>query len=189
MRVNVGTNASSEFRYKKKRKKCATNASQHPRMLGSTNAESRRNFCSKFFPRSVFYVQLTCIIVIIGLFITIMFGRSITAAILGTIGIIMSLETYFSASRNERWFLKYYAIFMVLFSAASIVVGSTVLSGVDIECAGASNQQACTTTQLMYGLIMTLGSSSVGMFAAINAALVFYATRGAPEIVIDKKLE
>jgi heme A synthase len=88
-------------------------------------------------------------------------------------GIVASVEAFFAASRGQRSVLKYYAIFMVFNTVANVVVGATVLSGIDLQCTYAQNKQGCSVTALYYGLAMLLGGSSVGVFAAINSALVY----------------
>jgi len=68
------------------------------------------------------------------------------------------------------------ALYMLVNAGVSVVVGVIVLAGVDISCAGMGDYEAaCTSTQVTYGLLMALGASSVGLFAAINSALVSFA--------------
>lgn len=133
--------------------------------------------CAKCIPRSTQVVQAICSLVIFGLFTTLMYGRSMIAVIQGVIGIIVSLEAYYSVGRGERWFLKWYGLYMLANTAVSLTVGGLTLSGLDQDCATAPNQNACSDTGLMYALIMTLGSSSVGIFTAISACLAHVSMR------------
>lgn len=122
---------------------------------------------------SVVIVQLTCLLVIFGLFVTLMFGRSLVAIIQGTVGIIISTETYWQVGRGGRRILKYYATWAILNAGVSIGVGATVLAGADGQCRGAANLSTCSSTQVLYGLIMLVGSAALGVFASINSLLVY----------------
>lgn len=103
-----------------------------------------------------------------------MFGRSLTAILLGVIGIMASLETLFHISRGGPvTVLKYYSLYSVLATGVSVAIGATTLSGVDLVCASSDDVAACSSTQVMYGLIMLIGSPAVGSFAAINSFLVY----------------
>jgi hypothetical protein len=77
---------------------------------------------------------------------------------------------------------------MVLNTIVSVAVGVVVLTGVDIECAAAPNENACASTQVVYGLCMALGASSFGLFAAINIALVSLAMPPHPPEDPEEKL-
>ena len=129
-------------------------------------------FARRCCPRTAAFVQATCVIAIIGFVTTLLFGRSVTAMVQGFLGIIFSVETFFAAARGARRVLQLYALFSVLNTGAAIIVGVIVLSGVEFECAGAQNMAACVSTQEIYGLIMALGASSVGVVAAINTGLL-----------------
>lgn len=154
-------------------------AAPSPSCPRCTPSPTCRTACTRrLCPRSIVVVRITCVIVILGLFVTLMFGRSLTAVILGVTGILFSLETLFAMSRGARTrenarILKYYAAYSVLATGASVAVGATTLSGVDLSCASSADVDACTATQVMYGLIMLIGSPAVGSFAAINSALVY----------------
>ena len=115
-------------------------------------------------------------LVVLGFSITALFGRSIISVVQGTLGILMSLETYSAAAQGRRWWLRGYAAFMLLNAAASILIGSVIFVGVVQDCAGEVSQAArCTATQVVYGVVMLVGASSVGLFAAVNALLVSFA--------------
>ena len=66
---------------------------------------------------------------------------------------------------------------MILNAAASVFLGSVLLSGVDVaDCAGQGTQDAeCTSTQVIYGVMLLIGAPIVGLFAAANALLVSFA--------------
>jgi hypothetical protein len=121
-------------------------------------------------------VQGSTILVSLGFFITLIFGRSLFSVVQGTLGICMSLETYFAAARGRRWWLQLYAVYMLLSSVISVAYGAVVLLDVDVECSKMADQfNACVSTQVVYGLVIALGASSVGLFAAINTALLSWA--------------
>lgn len=129
--------------------------------------------------RSALFVRASALWSAFGLFTTLVFGRSLYAVVQGALGILVSLEAFFSVSRGERAFLKWFAPYMVANTAASVVIGAVTLSGLDVECTGAPNRAGCTVTGLAYALVMILGGASIGLFAAINAAVAL-ATMGEP---------
>lgn len=63
---------------------------------------------------------------------------------------------------------------MVCNAAACVTVGIVSFTGSDASCAGAQNPSACASTSVFYAAIMMLGASSLGIFAAINALLVYF---------------
>jgi hypothetical protein len=138
--------------------------------------------CASCVPRSASFLTATILFVIFGLIVTTIYGRSLTAVILGVVGIIVSLEAIFHIARGEWWFLRVYTAYLLAQTAVSVVVGAIALSGVGLfeNCSGAQNPNACVNSQVVYGLIMALGSSSVGVFAAVNSIVVWYAMRGTP---------
>lgn len=129
-------------------------------------------------PRSTSALAATIHFVIFGLVVTMVYGRSITAVVIGVVGIIASLEALFHLARAEYWVLPLYSGYLIAQTAVSVGVGASVLAGVGLSCAGSHNPATCNDSQVVYGLIMTLGSSSVGIFAAVNAIVVYYAMRG-----------
>lgn len=138
-----------------------------------------RSAVGRCCPRSTSLVQAMCVLVILGFAITVLFGRSVVAVIQGTLGILISLEGYTAAAAGRRWWLRLYAAFMVLNAAASITIGSVIFSGASEGVSGCSNEgtqaAACTAAQVVYGAVMLVGASSVGLFAAANAILVSFA--------------
>ena len=118
-------------------------------------------------------------LVILGFAITVLFGHSVVAVVQGTLGILISLEGYAAAAAGRRWWLRLYAAFMVLNAAASITIGSVIFSGASAGVSGCSNEgtqaAACTAAEVVYGSVMLVGASSVGLFAAANAILVSFA--------------
>lgn len=134
-------------------------------------------FTQRCCPRSTAFVQATSLMLILGYFATMMFGRSVISVIQGIIGIVISVESYLAASRSDRHGLRWAALGMLFNTFLSAAVGLTILIGTDIACRNikAEYQGACNVTQSIYGLLMLLGSSSVGIFATINAVLVYFA--------------
>lgn len=63
--------------------------------------------CWRLVPRSTTFLRLTGAFAVYGYFTTLVFGRSIFAIVQAFLGIMMSLEAYFTVSRGERWFLKW----------------------------------------------------------------------------------
>ena len=121
-------------------------------------------------------MQGTCVLVVLGFTITALFGRSIISVVQGILGVLMSLETYAAAAQGRRWWLRLYAAFMLLNAAASILIGSVIFVGAVSNCSAEGSQASvCAATQVVYGVIMLVGASSVGIFAAINALLVSFA--------------
>ncbi len=80
-------------------------------------------------------------------------------------------------SLSRSGFLKWYALYNIANTVVSIVVGGVVLAGVDVECASAASADTCNDVGVLYGVILTLGSSSVGVFAAINSGLAYLSMR------------
>lgn len=131
-----------------------------------------RRFCVRCCPGSVSVVKSSAILVIYGSFVLIIFGRSLVSLFQGLVAIVASLECYYAASKGYRKWLAFYAAFMAVDSIFCLFYGATILLGIDFECAQAGDQQTgCIAVQSLYGLALTLGSSGVGMFAAINTAL------------------
>jgi hypothetical protein len=140
-----------------------------------SNAVRNRAGCGRCCcPRSTFVVSATCLLVIIGYCTILIFGRSLTATVQATVGIVVSLETLLAVWAGRFWMLRWYALYMILNAVVSVAVGATILSGVDLECAAARNATTCVQTGTVYALSMALGSSSVGVFAAINSMAVYY---------------
>ena len=129
-------------------------------------------------PRSTSFLTAVILMLIYGLGVTAVFGRSLAAVILGGCGIIASLEAIAHIARREYWVLPWYAGYLTLQVAASLAVGVSAIVGAGTFCAGADNTNVCTNVQVVYGLVMALGSSTAGLFAAINSIAVFYAVRG-----------
>jgi len=98
--------------------------------------------------------------------------------VIGACGIIASLEALSHIARREFWVLPWYAGFLTLQVAASLAVGVNAIVGAGTFCAGADNTSTCINLQVVYGLVMALGSSTVGLFAAINSLVVWRAVRG-----------
>lgn len=65
-------------------------------------------------PHSVWVVNATCLIVVLGCWCILLFGRSITATVQGVVGIIASLETLSGMANGQFWVLRWYALYMVL---------------------------------------------------------------------------
>ena len=86
------------------------------------------------------------------------------------------------------WVLRWYALFMVLSAAVSVGVGASILAGVDVNCSTAYNADACIQTSVVYALSIALGSSSVGVFAAVNSMLVYYTMKRPPRDLVEAKL-
>ncbi len=68
-------------------------------------------------------------------------------------------------------------------------MAGVVLGGLDVECATAQNREACSDTGVVYGVILSLGASSVGIFAAINSGLAYLAMRDDAPTGNDRKLD
>lgn len=117
-----------------------------------------------------------------------LFGRSITATVQGVVGILVSLETLAGMASGKFWVLRWFALYMICNTAVSVGIGASILAGVDVNCASASNTGTCTQTSIVYALSMALGSSSVGVFAAINSMLVYYTMRRPPRDALEAKL-
>jgi hypothetical protein len=128
----------------------------------------------------VHVLQMTCLLVAMGSCISLFFGRSVTSIAQGTVSILVSIDVFYAAARGDRAMIRFYAIFMLCATAVTIAIGSAILSGVDLNnCSGNVNPSTCSAAQNIYGIIMLLGSSSVGLFASINSFLV-YLTMKAP---------
>lgn len=128
--------------------------------------------CTNCCPRSTSVVQATAILAVLGCFITLVFGRSLVAVLQSLLGILMGMETYHAAAQGKRWWLRVYALYQLLNTVASLLIGIVVLTGVDISCAGSSAQRdICASVEAVYGVMMALGATSVGLFAAINSCL------------------
>jgi hypothetical protein len=69
------------------------------------------------------------------------------------------------------------------------VVAGVVLAGLDVECSSAQNREACSDTGVVYGVILSVGASSVGLFAAINSGLAYLAMRDDAPTGTDRKLD
>jgi hypothetical protein len=144
---------------------------------------SSRAFCcaclrsSTSVSRLRFFLLFFCSLSGFGMLVTSMFGRSLASIVQGVLGILMTMEAYFTVTRGERWFLKWYAPYMVLNSAVSIVIGALTLSGLDAVCGGAANPSTCTVVGLLYAGMMLLGGSSIGLLTAINATALLFAMR------------
>ncbi|RYG55729.1 hypothetical protein EON66_04620 [archaeon] len=79
---------------------------------------------------------------------------------------------------------------MLLNGAASLVIGSTTLSGTDVTCVGRSRPETCRAVQVVFAVVLVLGLSSGSLFAAVNALLVFFAMPRKQAVdPIAKKLE
>ncbi len=111
------------------------------------------------------------------------------AVVQGTIGILMSLETYNSVSKGNRWFLKWYALYNFLNTIVSIIVAAVVLGGLDVECSQSPNRDACNDIGVLYGVILSLGASSVGVFAAINSTFAYLSMAEAAPTGSDRKVD
>jgi hypothetical protein len=125
-------------------------------------------------PHSTVVVNITCLLVLLGNCAILIFGRSLTATVQATVGIIVSVETLLAVWTGHYWMLRWYALFMVLNAIVCVAIGATILSGIDLECASAINSATCVQTGTVYALAMALGSSCVGIFAAVNSMVVFY---------------
>jgi hypothetical protein len=131
-----------------------------------------RRFCIRCCPGSVSVVKSSALLVVLGSFVLMIFGRSIVSLYQGLVAIAASLECYYAASKGYRKWLAVYAAFMCVDSIFCLFFGATILIGIDFECAHTGSQQpTCIATQSLYGLALALGSSGLGMFAAINTAL------------------
>ena len=129
-------------------------------------------------PRSSFFLTAVILMLIFGLGVTAVFGRSLAAVVIAACGIIASLEAIAHIARREFWVLPWYAAFLTLQVAASLAVGVRAIIMAPSFCAAAANYSTCSNSQVVYGLIMALGSSTAGLFAAISACSVWYAVRG-----------
>jgi hypothetical protein len=152
-------------------------------VMADRRADCRRWCC----PHSTVAVTMTCLLVILGYCAILIFGRSLTATVQSTIGIVVSVETLLAVWSERYWMLRWYALYMVLNTVVSIAIGATLLSGIDLECASALNSINCAYTRTIYALSMALGSSSVGLFAAVNSMVVYYTLpRPAPDTLAAK---
>ena len=146
------------------------------------------------WPRGSSVVQATCVVVVFGFLVSIMFARSIGAIVQGVLGICVSVETFLQVGRGAVPILGWYSAYMAVSTLVSLGIGANALFGADATCASAANASTCTNTQLVYGLVTVLGALSIGLFASINAGVTFLAVRragggrrGAPAAV-DRKV-
>jgi hypothetical protein len=145
-------------------------------------------------PRSTSTLHGVILLVIFGSAVVLVYGRSLPAVIIGGAGILASLEALFHVQRRQWWALPYYAAYLLVQTAASVAVGAAVLVGVGVQCAAAANPGACANHASVFGLILALGSSSVGTLAAITTLFVYYAVRrgsaaaAAAEAAAERKL-
>ncbi len=85
--------------------------------------------------------------------------------------------------------MKWYALYNIANTVVSIVVAGVVLGGLDVECSTAWNRDACNYVGTVYGIILLLGSSSVGIFAAINSGLAYLAMENERPTANDRKVD
>jgi hypothetical protein len=130
-------------------------------------------------PGSKDVVRFAALLVIFGQTVIFIFARSVPAIVLSIVGILASAEAYLAAGRSpiDRRVLALYAAYMLVQSGCFVGLGVATLAGADLTCASAANTTTCTNVAVVLGLIMTLGASSVGTFAALNALVVVLATR------------
>jgi hypothetical protein len=102
-----------------------------------------------------------------------LFSRSLFGVIMCALGVLVSLETRSAMDRGERWWLIAFGSYMTLTCGVSIGLGALTLAGVDTNCAGAFAPDACTSLGIVTGLVLAIGSSSAGLFAAICAWLAY----------------
>jgi hypothetical protein len=148
---------------------------------GRKRLRSSRHGLLESWPHPAHYLSLSTL--------PLAFCSTMIAVIQGTIGIIMSLETYHSVSKGNRWFLKWYALYNILNTIVSIVVAGVVLGGLDVECSQAPNRDACNDIGVLYGVLLSLGASSVGVFAAINSTLAYLSMTEAAPTGADRKVD
>ena len=144
-------------------------------MRAPTRCKSRG--CLRVCPQTSTFLQGTCLFVIFGLTVVLIYGRSLPAVLFGIVGIVFSLEAIYAAGRRDLCMLKVYFAYLLCQSIFAVVFGSYVLSGADHSCAGTPNADACTSTRVMFALMLILGSSSIGGVAAVNTLFVLLAMR------------
>lgn len=140
---------------------------------------ARRTLLLRCFPRSAGFVRWTCLLVIYGLVVLMLFSRSTPAIILCIVGVLASLEAYFAAGRGDRRALAAYAVYMLLQSGVAVGLGAYTLSRADKGCASSRNPSSCVSVAVVTGIALLLGSSFVGTFAAFSTAAVVFAMRSA----------
>ena len=125
----------------------------------------------------------------------ILFSRSIYGVVLCTFGLLTSLGTFSAVGRNRRKCLLVFASLMFLVFGASVGLGAVTLANVDIDCVEAAAPAACRAKAVVLGILLVLGTSSLG-FIAVISSLVAYGAWGdeqadadvAALIAEDKKL-
>ena len=143
-----------------------------------------------FFPRSSSVIQTLCGMFSVGFLSVALFSRSLGGVIIGATGALVSLETYAAVARGERASLLTFGGYMVLSAGASIGLGALTLAGVESSCTRAAAPDACQNVAIVTGVLLTAGSSSIGLFAALASWLAYAAwtEREAAGGALDKKL-
>ena len=132
-------------------------------------------------PRSVRVLQATCILVIFGLCILMIYGRSMPAVCFAITGIVFSLEAFYAAGRRDLCMLKTYFCYLLVQSGVSVGYGIYSLTNVDESCAGMPNTSTCVSASIMLSLMLVLGSTSIGVVAAVNTFFVLMTGSGSGE--------
>ena len=84
----------------------------------------------------------------------VLFGRGLPACLLGAVGLLAALEALLGAARGSRAALWWYALYSAANVAVSAVLGIVVLAGVDVDCVGATNRDACALTESVTGILL-----------------------------------
>jgi hypothetical protein len=69
--------------------------------------------------------------------------------------------------------LKVFMVYMIFNAGISLLLGVLTLSGVESSCTAAQSPDACSNVAIVTGVILTVGSSTLGLFAALTSWLLY----------------
>ena len=114
-----------------------------------------------------------------GFLSVLLFSRSLYPCLLGAVGLLVSLETIAAVDRGDQavGLLTFYGLYMLINVIASLALGVVLLTNLDAECASQENPSTCSSVGSVTGLIVSVGSSTLGVFALLASLLPVCAMR------------
>lgn len=106
-----------------------------------------------------------------GFLAVLLFSRSLYPCLLGAVGLLVSIETIAAVDRNDQRMLPWYGAYMAVNVVASLGLGVVTLTNVDAACAGAQNPDTCAAVGSVTGVVVSVGSSTLGLLAIFASLL------------------